>query len=230
MPKISIFCIIFESFLKMDNTNQNNDGLPQSPISQGEQSPTNQFDPVSGQDLEVVEAVVSVSIEASDQGEPIAGTSSGITNQNRVHPVPSQRMLSVRADLFAQSPDEDFEEDIRQLGEALLGGDLVFQPPPGPDEIQARQDADEQIAGELELIRAIARRDELEDKENRHPNVVYNNNNVETEDGVMIIQLNPDDFEPVEPAPGPVNPPGNNRRRPRSPGSPSPYPTRRFRW
>ena len=119
----------------------------------------------------------------------------------------------------ANTSGEVSDDEVQYLGEAVHGGDLVFRPLP------AEEFRDQQV-----LERAIQRRDELEDTENKDPNGIYDNNNVITEDDIVIIQLDPEDFEAIVPAPGPSNPPGNNRRRrPRSPGSPSTHPSRRMR-
>ena len=133
----------------------------------------------------------------------------------------------VAADAAGAAPDDD---DVVYVGEIGPDGILVYRDLPGLQGVQIHLNAEEEHRNQLVLERAIRRRDELEDTENKDPNVTrYNNNNVVTEDDIVIIQFNPDDAGAQMPIPGPFNPPGNNRRRPRSPGSPPPNPTRRMR-
>ena len=134
----------------------------------------------------------------------------------------------VAADAAGAAPDDD--DDVVYVGEIGPDRILVYRHLPGFQGVQNPLDAEEERQNQLALERAIRARDELEDTENKDPNAPrLNNNNVVTEDDIVIIQFDPNDAGAQLPIPGPANPPGNNRRRPRSPGSPSPYPTRRMR-
>ena len=136
-------------------------------------------------------------------------------------------VADVAADASGEASDDS---DVVYVGEVGPDRILVFRQLPGLPGIQIHLDAEEERQNQLVLERAIRRRDELENTENKDPNVTrYNNNNIVTEDDIVIVQFNPEDPGAQMPTPGPSNPPGNNRRRPRSPGSPSPNPTRRMR-
>ena len=133
-------------------------------------------------------------------------------------------------EVAADASGEASDDDVVYVGEIGPDRILVYRHLPGLQGMQIHLDAEEERQNQLVLERAIRRRDELEDTENKDPNVTrYNNNNIVTEDDIVIVQFNPEDPGAQMPIPGPSNPPGNNRRRPRSPGSPSPYPTRRMR-